>query len=356
MSEQRWLLYGAYGFTGELIAEEAVRRGHRPTLAGRSRSKLEPLAKRLRLPMVAVELDDPAALRNAIDGHALVLHAAGPFVHTALPMLRACLEVGAHYLDITGEIPVFEQTFAHDRQARERDLALISGVGFDVVPTDCMARYVGERVKDARALELAFDAVGSPSAGTTLSALEGLPRGGLVRRGGMLVPWPLGRGVRTVRFIGGERTVVPIPWGDLVTAFHTTGIPDITTYMAMPPKKAAALRVVGPGLQLALRSRRVRQALSALVRRRVSGPDPEQRRRGRSRVWARAENEQGEFAEAWLETLEGYDFTAKSGVRAVEKTLEVRPRGATTPARAFGADFVLEIEGTRRLDALPPGP
>ncbi|MGA9524467.1 MAG: saccharopine dehydrogenase NADP-binding domain-containing protein [Myxococcaceae bacterium] len=353
MSEQRWLLYGAYGYTGELLAEEAVRRGHRPTLAGRSAAKLEPLARRLGLPSVVVDLEDRGGLRKALEGHALALHAAGPFVHTAAPMLWACLDAGAHYLDITGEIPVFEQTFAHDKQARERNVALISGVGFDVVPTDCMARYVSERVKDARALHLAFDAVGSPSAGTTLSALEGLPQGGRVRRGGMLVPWPLGKGARTVRFPGSSvRTVVPIPWGDLVTAFHTTGIPDITTYMSMPPRKAAVLRVAGPGLQLALRSRGVRHAAAALVRRTVKGPNAAQREAGRSRVWARAENDRGEFAEAWLETLEGYDFTARSGIRAVEKTLELRPRGATTPARAFGADFVLEIEGTRRFDAL----
>jgi short subunit dehydrogenase-like uncharacterized protein len=352
VSDQRWLLYGAYGYTGELLAREAVRRGLRPTLAGRSAAKLEPLARRLGLPWLVADLEDTASLRKAVAGHALVLHAAGPFVHTALPMLRACLEAGAHYLDITGEIPVFEQTLAHDKLARERDVALVSGVGFDVVPTDCLARHVSERVKDPRALHLAFDAVGSPSAGTAVSALEGLPRGGLVRRGGMLVPWPLGKGARTVRFTGAARTVVPIPWGDLVTAFHTTGIPDITTYMAMPPGKAKALRIVGPGLQLALRSRRVRRAAVALIRRKVKGPDAAQREAGRSRVWARAENDRGEFAEAWLETLEGYAFTASSGVLAVEKTLALRPRGAITPARAFGADFVLEIEGTRRFDSL----
>src|SRR6266516_7689334 len=103
------MIYGANGYTGELIAREAVRRGHRPILAGRSAEKIEPLARELGCAWRAFPLDEPQ-LREA----SLVLHCAGPFINTAMPMVRACLASGAHYLDITGEIEVFESIFALD--------------------------------------------------------------------------------------------------------------------------------------------------------------------------------------------------------------------------------------------------
>jgi short subunit dehydrogenase-like uncharacterized protein len=354
MAQDSWLLYGAYGYSGELVAVQARERGHAPILAGRSEDKLRPLAQRLELPFRAFDLEDPAALRRALQGVPLVLHAAGPFVHTAEPMRRACLDVGAHYLDITGEIPVFEGTFALDEAARDRGVALLSGVGFDVVPTDCLAAYVAKRVKAPRSLEVAFaSAGGGASAGTLKSMVEGIPRGGLVRRGGQLVPLRTGSGQRRLRFCDRARTAVPIPWGDLVTAFHSTGIPDITTYIAVPRKLAAAQRLFGPMAQQVFRSQRVRGLASALVEWRVKGPSEQARVEGRSFIWARAANAEGQSAEAWLETQEVYAFTAAAAVRSVEQTLARSPRGALTPSVAFGCDFVLEVPDTRRLDALP---
>lgn len=350
----RWMLYGASGYTGRLIAEEAVRQGHRPVLAGRSREKLQPLADALGLEVVVAGLDEPRALCAAVEGFPLVVHAAGPFIHTSERMIQACLAAGAHYLDITGEIPVFENTFSHDAEARSRGVTLMSGVGFDVVPTDCMARYVAEKVPGAQALELAFTGMTEASSGTIKSMLELMPRGGRVRRGGALQPWPTGKGARRQRFSDGrEHTVVPIPWGDLVTAWHTTGIPDITTSAGLPgPAAAVAMRLAGPLLQKALSVGRVREWAKKRVEAAVKGPSEEQRRTGRSYVWAHARAADGREAQAWLELPEGYHFTALSTVRAVEETLARKPRGALTPAGAFGADFVLSIEGCRRLDSL----
>lgn len=345
-----WVLYGAYGYTGTLLAEEAVRRGHRPTLAGRSAEKLEPLARRLGLPFRAVGLDDPKGLRELLAGQGAVLHAAGPFVRTSRPMADACLEVGASYLDITGELPVFEALYARDGEARAKGVALIPGVGFDVVPTDCLAVWLAGRVRAPRSLLLCLNAVGQPSAGTARSAVGLLPTGGLVRRGGELIPWPLGRGLQQVHFSHRDLWVLPLPLADLASAWRSTRIPDITTCLA-PPRPVVQLlrtswrladvsmRLLGP----VLRTEAVRRRLEAWAGARAVGPDAAQRAQGRSFVYGRVDGE-GERAEGWLETCEGYDFTAQSGVRSVERVLAERPVGALSPAMAFGADFALEVE------------
>src|SRR5262249_37482679 len=154
-----------------------------------------------------------------------------------------------------------------------------------------------------------------------------------------------------VRFSDRERTALPVPWGDLETAWHSTGIPDITTYMALPRRAVQAIRWGFPLLHRLLSVDAVRRQALALVERRAQGADAQQRGRGRFLAWACACAPDGRKAEAWLEVAEGYAFTARAVVRAVEEVLARAPKGALTPAQAFGADFVLSIEGTRRLDA-----
>jgi short subunit dehydrogenase-like uncharacterized protein len=346
-----WMLYGATGYTGVLLAEEAVRRGHRPLLAGRSADKLKPLAERLGLDYAAVSLDDAAALAQAVERVDLVFHSAGPFSRTASPMIHACLAAGTHYLDITGEIPVFEQTYSHDEAARSKGIALISGVGFDVIPTDCLAKYVADKLPDADTLEIAIHAITSTSAGTTKTQTEIVACGGLVRRNGVLVPYPLGVGAKQVRFSHGEKVALPAPLADLSTAYHATGIPNITTYIVLPPV-LTRFASLAPMIQSLFARTRLRQALWPLIERFVKGPDADFRRKGRCYIWARAANANGDEVQAWLETSEAYHFTAVAGVRCVERALDGKLSGALSPAQAFGADFVLEIEGTQRLDTL----
>jgi short subunit dehydrogenase-like uncharacterized protein len=349
-----WLLYGAYGYTGRLLVEEAVARGQRPVLAGRDGKKTAVLAQQYNLDHLAFDLSDSDKVRGAVADFDLVLHAAGPFIHTAEPMVQACLAGQAHYLDITGEIPVFEMTLSYDAHAREQGVALISGVGFDIVPTDCLASYVAAQLPGATELEIAFWGLSGASAGTTKTMLEmmtKLPQGSLVRRNGRLVPQPLGQGARQITFSNGKvRDVLPIPWGDLATAQHATGIPNVTTYMAIRLPRGSGW--VTPTAVRALQFRPLRRLAQKGVDWTVRGPSAEVRQTARTYVWACARDAAGNEKEAWLETMEAYRLTAVAGIRAVEHTLAQAPAGALTPSMAFGADFVLQLPDTKRFDEM----
>lgn len=351
-STGRWLLYGAYGFTGELLAEEAVRRGHTPLLAGRDASKLAALGERLGLPTRAFPLSDRHELVRALGEVDAVLLAAGPFSRTARPMLEACLFTDTHYLDITGELNVMQAVFRSHAHARRLGIALITGAGFDVVATDCLAAHVAAGVPEATHLEIGIHALSTPSSGTARSGLGIAARGGLVRRDGELIEVPFGYGGRVVPFPRGAEFGMPVPWADLITAHHSTGIPNITCYLAYPPGAARLARLGAPLAQAVLRAPGARRLLGAAAGLFFRGPSAERMAHSRAEVWARAAGPSGS-AEAALETPEAYRFTALAGVRAVERVLSgemVRRAGALSPAMAFGPDFVLSVPGVTRAE------
>ena len=345
-----WLLYGANGYTGELVARLAVARGHQPILAGRRADAVCALADELGLPRRLFDLDDPARVDEGLAGMSLVLHCAGPFSRTSAPMADACLRTGTHYLDITGEVAVFEALAARRAEAGEAGVMLLPGVGFDVVPTDCLALHLKQRLPAARRLALGFEALGRVSHGTALTAIEGLDRGGLVRRGGVLTPVPPAWRTRTIDFGQGPRKAITIPWGDVSTAWHSTAIPDIEVYMAASPVLrffSRASRWLGPLLTSGWMKGLLRQQVLAGPR----GPSAEQRGRGRAWVWGEAEDEEGRRVVSRLVTPEGYTLTARAAVAAVERVLEGEAvAGFQTPSSAFGADFVLGIEDVSRHD------
>lgn len=347
-----WMLYGAYGFSGTLIAEEAVRRGHRPLLAGRDETRLAALSQRLNLDYRVFDLDHLEQMKQAIGDVELVFHAAGPHLYTSDPMIRACTQTGTHYLDITGEIPVFENSYTYDEAARQANCAVISGMGFDVVPTNCLAHRVADQIPGATQLEIAVQGLTTISAGTARTSLASGSMGGWIRQNGALTPYPLGDGAKRVRFSSGEHTAMPIPWGDLSASYRSTGIANITTYLAVTAYTPTLARFTAPVGQMLLSSGLIRAGLGQVATLLFKGPDETRRTTGRAYMWAKATDDSGHSAEAWLETAEPYQFTALAGVQAVERTLADQPVGALSPAQAFGADFVLGIAGTRQLDRL----
>jgi short subunit dehydrogenase-like uncharacterized protein len=347
-----FLLYGSYGYTGALIAEQAVQRGMRPLLAGRDVEKLEHQAQSLGLDWRAFPVEDTQALQAALQETPLVLHCAGPFHRTYQAMAQACLHTRRHYLDITGEIIVFEGLAALDAQARAAGVMLLPGAGFDVVPSDCLAAHLKNLLPSATHLALAIQALGGGiSHGTALTMLDQLGQQGAMRQQGKLVSVPLGQETRLVDFGRGPVEAVAIPWGDVSTAYFSTGIPNIATYMAFPRRLTRLMRL-GRSFGGLLRLPPLKTLARRIVKAQPAGPSAEARQTGRCLLWGEVSDAGGQRAAARLETPEGYVLTALTALRIAEKVQagEFQP-GFQTPSTAYGADFILEFENVKRYAA-----
>ena len=338
------MVYGATGFTGELVVAEALRRGMRPIVAGRSAAKVQALAATHGLEARVFSVDDPAALAAGLRGVALVLHCAGPFFRTYQQMLAGCLAAGAHYLDITGEIAVFEGCARRDADAKAAGIVVLPGVGFDVVPSDCLAASLKAALPGATSLELAFGGGAGLSRGTAKTMVAGLGMGGAVRQGGKIRTVPMAHAVMTVPYRDKPRLSVSIPWGDVSTAYRSTGIGDIVVYRAAPAgqiRTMKLMRYLGPLLSSAL----VQRWLTARIDAGAAGPDDARRSRAPMQLWGRV-RDGAATVEGTLVTPEGYDLTAVTAVECVRRLQAggVAP-GYQTPSLAFGAAFVSTIAG-----------
>ena len=344
----RVLLYGATGYTGRLIARLADGYGVQPVLAGRDRDSLARLGADLDLPTRAFALDTDVLPH--LEGISVLLNCAGPFSRTHAPLARACIAAGVHYVDITGEIEVFEASARLDGAARAAGVLLLPGAGYDVVPTDCLAAHVATRLRGATRLLLGISGSGPLSRGTASTAIENSGNGGRIRRGGRIVRVPAAWRTRRIDFGRGPEPAITIPWGDVATAYYSTGVPDIEVYAAAARGMRAALRASRYAGWL-LRRSLVRSALLGRVRAGPAGPSEHELEHGTSAVWARAEDARGQAAEARLHGPNGYTLTAHAALLAVRRALAGdAPPGFQTPSRAWGADFVLEVPGTRRVD------
>ncbi|WP_249124615.1 saccharopine dehydrogenase family protein [Saccharopolyspora erythraea] len=344
-----WMIYGANGYTGRLVAELALRRGERPVLAGRDAEKIAAFATPRGLPYRTFDLSDPDAVDAGLRDIEVVAHCAGPFSATSAPVVEGCLRGGVHYVDITGEIDVFEAVFARDEDARRAGVVLLPGAGFDVVPTDCLAAMVAAALPEATQLDLAFQAGGGISRGTLKSALEGAAMGGKARIEGEIRTVPMGWRSREVPFPSAQRRVTSLPWGDVSSAYRSTGIPNITTFAHLPGLDRAGKwsglgqRVLGQSI--------VQRLGKAAIDTFVSGPGPRRRAGSWSEVFAEATDASGRSASAALITPNTYDFTADSVLRVISglQAGEVAA-GAHTPSTAFGADFVRRLHATKVIE------
>ncbi len=343
-----FLLYGSYGYTGNLIAEHATREGLRPLLAGRDGTRLRAQAERLSLDFRVIPLSDASALDDALRATGLVVHCAGPFVHTWKPMVEACLRTGAHYTDISGEIEEFEAIAPLDVDAKRAGVMLLPGAGFDVVPSDCLAAHMKRRLPSATHLKLFIRGVGGGvSRGTARSGIENMQRQGRIRRDGKIVTVRPAWNVEKRDFGRGPVKLVSIGWGDVSTAFHSTGIPNIETYMAFPSAAINFLklmRVIGPLMY----NKPVKRLLQFFLRFRPEGPSEAQRTTGFSLLLAEA-SDGATTVRTKQRVPEGYQITMLTATAIAKRILaeDLKP-GFQTPSRAYGADYILEFPGVTR--------
>jgi saccharopine dehydrogenase (NAD+, L-lysine-forming) len=350
-TELPWLIYGATGTTGRLVVERARAHGQRPILAGRDGAAVRTLADRHKLEAAAVSLDDRASLEALLRRSSRVLHVAGPFARTAPTMLDACLATATPYLDVSGEVEAVAATLARDDAARSRGIAIIAGAGFGVTAGDCLAAHVARRYPRATRLRLGIDARnGRRSTGAAASTLDVLAGGGAWIASGRLVRGPLAHERFRAALDGRAQTFAAAPLAEALAAHHTTGIPNVVAGIPVPALAAPLMRWFGPVLRTLARRPALRRL--ATTRRRVgadAGPPRAEPTPLRSRVWARAADDEGGVTSV-LELGEGYAFAAEAIVQAAQG-LERRPlAGAFTPAAAFGPDFVLAIPGVERRD------
>lgn len=336
----RWLIYGAYGYSGKLIAQHAKRMGYTPILAGRSESKVRELAERMQLPWMAFGLDDKDLMIRQLADVNLVVNCAGPFSATAEPLIEACLTAHVHYLDITGELDVFE--FAHQQHQRAVDAGIVicPGVGFDVIPTDCVAARLNAMVPNAVSLRLGFDSRSRMSQGTAKTSIERLSLGGAVRRDGKIVNVPLAYKAETIDFGDGEKYAMTIPWGDVATAYYTTEIPNIEVYIPASPSLVKRLRRLN-WVRWLLGFEWAKNALKKKVAQQPAGPDDNERMQNPTYVWGEITNAKGHTETLRVKVKNGYTLTAYGAVDVAQYVLHHKPAGGYyTPSRLYGASLL----------------
>jgi short subunit dehydrogenase-like uncharacterized protein len=345
----KFLIYGATGYTGKLTARTAKAKGLKPILAGRNGEKVKALADELGFESRAFDLADTAKLDAALKEVEVVLHIAGPFSATSKPMADACLRARTHYLDITGEIAVFEALAARDAEAKQRGIMFLPGVGFDVVPSDCLAAHVKRRLPDAEDLKLYIGGLANASRGTAKTGVESIAKGTLVRRNGEIEPLE-GLNEDLVDFGEGPKPTLAISWGDVSTAYHSTKIPNIEVHFEAVPEIARLMKM--PAFLKAFLGLPFMQSfLKAQIDKRPEGPTDDERKRGHAVLIAQARNAKGQTVRSRLKTPEGYTLTAATGLDIARRVMagEIKA-GFQTPSLAFGADYVLGFEGVTRDD------
>lgn len=343
------LIYGAYGYTGELIVRLAQEKGFTPILAGRNAKKLKNLANQTGFETRTLGLNDRYHLFELLKDTDVCIHAAGPFSETARPMVDACLETRTHYLDITGEIAVFLRHYRLDQAARKVGIMIMSGTGFDVVPSDCLAAHVKTRLPDADRLILSIGGLGYISPGTAKTALEKIGEKTVVRRSGEIVPLQEPN-IRSTDLGAGPVDTISVSWGDVATAWFTTAIPDISVYFQLTDQLKKATEI-GPVTRRLLKNSLVRTLVKFGIEKTVHGPNSAQREKGRVRILAEAFNAAGDQASSRLETPEAYALTSRTCLDIAGRVLDGDFKtGFHTPAGQYGPDFILGFDGVHRYD------
>lgn len=335
------ILYGAYGYSAKLILENLSKKQIKPMLAGRNEYKLRKVANQFDCDYIVFDLENEEVIKKNLEDCHTLLNCAGPFKFTAEKFFKACLETNTNYLDITGEIPVLETAWKYNKQAKGKGITILPAVGFDVIPTDCLAAKLKEKMPDAVSLKLGFEGKNAKmSRGTNLTTLEMINEDGKIRRDSKIISVPFGDLTYEIKNDKIEFQGVAIPWGDVCTAYHSTGIPNVEVYLGMPKAAFASRRLLSVGKDL-LGLKSIKDFLKNQISKRQAGPSDYDRQKASMLVWGEVQNESGEKLFEAYRFIEGYELTGRGAAEATMKVLnnEVE-KGTQTPSLAFGSSFM----------------
>jgi short subunit dehydrogenase-like uncharacterized protein len=345
-----FLLYGANGFVGQAVARHAITENLKPILAGRNTAAIQKLANELDLEYRVFSLSDIASMDRALADVQVVLHCAGPYIYTSGPMVESCIRTGTHYLDITGELPVYEYIALKDEEAKLKEVMILPGIGFDVVPTDCLALHLKNRLPTANKLVLAFHAVGPAGLppGTQKTMIELVPYGDRIRVNGSLGIPERKITTREIDFGNGPVRATRFTWGDVFTAYYSTGIPNIEDYLVLSEsvvRQLSQINKIRPLFKLSF-------FRNLMMRGIKPGPTEEECSNSLTHVWGEVTDKHNNRAVSRIHGPEaGVIWTKRAAIAGIKKILSgISAPGFQTPAMAFGADFVLECEGVSRED------
>ncbi|KPM43043.1 hypothetical protein AK830_g3507 [Neonectria ditissima] len=317
------IIYGATGYTGGMASLHAKSLALNFMLAGRSEAKTKGLAASLNVPYRIFDITAAQIIDPALKGISVVLNCAGPFMHTAEPLMRACIRTGAHYLDIAAELDSYRLAEELDEEAKRANVMLMPGCGGSVAMLGCLVGHVLEDVANPTSIEIALHVAGSMSRGSAITAAKNMTSECLQRLNGELVPDEAGN-TRHFDFDNGKGKVAafPVTLPDLITIWRSTGVADIRTFVhasgdAFPTEEIAEM---------------------------PDGPTAEQREASPYHAAVMVSEANGSVRRAVLHTVNGYTFTGLASVEAAKRVLGGQVRGGfQTPAIVFGNEFVETI-------------
>jgi short subunit dehydrogenase-like uncharacterized protein len=317
------LIYGATGFTGKLIAQEAVRRGIKFEIAGRDQAEVSAYAAQLNVPFHVFSVDDQEGWAKALAGKTSLLNVAGPFSATAEQAMNASITHKVNYIDISAEVDVYRLAESKDEAAKAAGIMILPGAGL-FVSYDPLAVHTAKRVNSPVLLRAGYKYSGGFSPGSIASSANIINAGLLVRKNGELVK--MDKADPAVFDSGnGPEEYLLTPFGGTVLSYKSTGIKDIEEYfqMALPASKPEGETVDAADAEFKDKSILVIE---------VTGDD-------------------GTVVRSKLEMDAGYGPTIFSSVEIVSRTLDGFLKvGFQSPASAYGEELLKALPNVAVTD------
>lgn len=350
MASLTWMIYGANGYTGSRIAQKATKLGYTPILAGRKQHLLHQLSQKIGCSYRVFDLKDHNTVQKMIHDVGVLLNCAGPFIYTTPTLLTACLRSGTHYLDITGEIAVIEYCARYHQEALSKNILICPGVGFDVTPTDHLAKALHDQLPDAQHLRLGFSSTSPVSPGTAKTVLLGFKEPPQVRKKGIIQPLGANDIKRFIDFGNGLTESMAVSWGDVSSAWYSTKIPNISVFIPIPKgleSKIMWLQRLRPLLQRSI----VQKIAGYWVDFKVQGPLDVELTQKQTRVWGEVRSANNVCLSASFNVPNGYQLTVEVACTYCEWLLaqETLGSGFKTPTQAFPAALFWSIPGVGSL-------